>query len=200
MRKLAILVLALFALSACKDNPVTKKVKETRQNVKNTKEAVKEMNDIQKDIQELQETEPLTNEELKDWLPDEVMGMQRTGFKAGQMGVMNISSIEGTYSNEDKSKKFKVELIDGAGPMGATATAGMRMLFSQEFEEEDEYKTRRTVTKNGVKAVEEYRKNNNRSTIEFMQDERFYIKATGTNMDLDETWDAIDDLKTNKLG
>ncbi len=185
---------------ACKDNPVSKKIKETKQNVKNTNNAVKEMKNVQKDIEKLQKTEPLTNEDLKDWLPDEIDGMKRISFKAGQMGVIQIASVEAVYANDDKSKKFKIEVIDGAGAMGASATAGMRMLFSQEFEEETEYKTRKTAKRGGMKVIEEYRKNNNNSTIEFMQSDRFYIKGTGTNMDLDETWDNIEEMDPDKLG
>ncbi len=199
MKRLAILVLCLMIFSACKDNPVTEKIKETRENVSNAKKAVKEMEDMQKDIKELQEVEPLTNEDLKAWLPEEINGMKRTGFKAGQMGMMNIASIEGTYNNEDKSKRIRVELIDGAGSFGATATASMRLLFSQEFEEEDEYKVKRTTVRNGTKAIEEYRKNNSRSMVQFMQDDRFYIKVTGTNMNLEETWDAVDALEADEL-
>ncbi len=199
MKKLLFAVFVITTFIAC-ENPVTKKIKETKENVSNTTKAVKELNKMQDDIKELQKEEPLTNEELKEWLPDEVDGMKRISFKAGQMGMVQIASIEATYANEDKSKKFKIEVIDGAGQMGAAATAGMRMLFSQEFEEENEYKIRRTVKKNGVKAVEEYRKDNGRSTIEFMEEGRFYIKATGTNMDVDETWDAIGELDTEDLG
>ncbi|MCW8982335.1 MAG: hypothetical protein OQJ83_13205, partial [Altibacter sp.] len=70
----------------------------------------------------------------------------------------------------------------------------------QDFEEEDEYKTRRTVKKKGVKAIEEYHKNNNRSVIEFFKEDRFYMKATGTNMDIEATWEAIDELDANDLG
>lgn len=198
MKKCTLTLFSLLVLVAC-DNPVSKKIKETKEQVSNTTEAVKEITNMQEDIMELQKIEPLTNEDLKEWLPDEVNGMKRIAFKAGQMGMVQIASIEGTYATEDKSKKFKVEVIDGAGQMGAAATAGMRMLFSQEFEEESETKIRKTVQKNGVKAIEEYRKNNNSTTIEFMQSNRFYIKATGTNMDLEETWDAIEEIDSSDL-
>jgi len=200
MKKLFLLLFATVCMVACKDNPVSKKIKETKQQVSNTKNAVKEMKDVQKDIEKLQQTEPLTNADLKEWLPDELHGMKRISYKAGQMGVMQIASIEAVYANEDKSKKFKIEVIDGAGQMGASATVGMRMLFSQDFEEETEYKTRRTTERGGMKVIEEYRKNNNNSTIEFMQDDRFYIKGTGTNMDLDETWDNLEEMDADKLG
>jgi len=199
MKKLLLILAVCAAFTAC-ENPVSKKIKEAKENVSNATKAVKEMTDIQEDIQELQSVEPLTNDEMKAWLPDEINGMKRTAYKAGQMSFMKIASIEATYTSEDKSTKFKIEVIDGAGQLGATATAGMRMLFSQDFEEEDEYKTRRTIKKNGVKAIEEYRKNNNKSTIEFMQDDRFYMKATGTGMNIDETWDAIDELDADDLG
>jgi len=199
MKKLFLLTTLLVLFVGC-DNPVSKKIQETKEKVSNTTKAVKELNTMQEDILKLQEMEPLTNEDLKAWLPEDIDGMKRTGYKAGQMGMMQIASIEATYATEDKSQKFKVEIIDGAGQMGATATTAMRFMFSQDFEEETEYKTRRTMKRKGVKAIEEYRKNNNNSIIEFMEDDRFYIKATGTNMSLDQTWKAIDKLDTRDLG
>ncbi|MDP2687225.1 MAG: hypothetical protein Q8O62_08390 [Aequorivita sp.] len=196
-------VLALFVFSAllsCKDNPVSKKIKETKDVVSNSTNAVQEMTKMQDDIKELQEITPLTNEELKSWLPNEVNGMKRISYKAGQAGMMGIASVEAAFANEDKSKKFTISIIDGAGQVGAAATAGMRMVMSQDFEEESENGSRRTVTKNGTKAIEEYRTGNNNSTIQLMEGNRFYLEAKGNNMDIDETWDAIDELDLEDLG
>lgn len=196
-----VLALSIFAaLLSCKDNPVSEKIKETKDAVSNTTNAVKEMTNMQDDIQELRELTPLTNEELKSWMPDEVNGMNRISYKAGQAGMMNISSIEATYANEDKSKKFSINIIDGAGQVGAAATAGIRMMLTQDFEEENENGMRRTVKKDGNKAIEEYKSRNNNSKIQIMEGKRFYLEAKGTNMDLDETWDAIDELDLEDLG
>src|SRR5690554_705650 len=200
MKKYLFIVLAPFLFIGCKDNPVSKKIRETKETVSNTTNAVKEMNNMQTDIQDLQEMTPLTNEELKSWLPDDIKGMKRISYKAGQAGMMGIASIEATYANEDKYKKFTINVIDGAGQMGAAATMGMRLVMSQDFEEEDENGYKRTTTKNGAKAIEEYRTNNNRSKIQLMHDNRFYLDATGTNKDLDETWDAIKAINMKKLG
>lgn len=198
MKQLLLIIAVGGLLFAC-DNPVSKKIKETRENVSNTRKAVKEMENMQEDLEDLQQMEPLTNEELKAWLPEEINGMKRTGYKAGQTAYMQIAQVEGTYQNEDKSKRLKIQVIDGAGQMGAAATAGFRLVFSQDFEEEDEYKIRRTVRKNGMKAIEEYKKNNNNSEVQFMQNDRFYIQVNGTNMDLDETWDAIEEMDASDL-
>ena len=198
MKQLLLIIAVGGLLFAC-DNPVSKKIKETRENVSNTRKAVKEMENMQEDLEDLQQMEPLTNEELKAWLPEEINGMKRTGYKAGQTAYMQIAQVEGTYQNEDKSKRLKIQVIDGAGQMGAAATAGFRLVFSQDFEEEDEYKIRRTVRKNGMKAIEEYKKNNNNSEVQFMQNDRFYIQVNGINMDLDETWDAIEEMDASDL-
>lgn len=200
MMKKTLTILSFLAICASCENPVSKKIKETKQQVSNTTEAFKELNELQGDMEELQKVTPLTNDELKAWLPDEVNGMKRIGYKAGQGSYMQIAMIEATYANEDKSKKFKIEIMDGAGQMGAAATAGVRILFSQDFEEEDEYKSRRTVKKDGVKAIEEYRKNNNSSEVQLFHGDRFFINAKGTNMDVNETWYAIGDLDMDKLG
>ncbi len=200
MKKLNIFILCLVLLTACKDNPTVKKIKEAKDGVVNTTNVIKESAKMQDDIKGLSETTPLTNEEMKAWLPDEVDGMKRTAFKTGAMGMMNIASVEATYSSEDKGRTFKVEVIDGAGEMGAFSTAGLRMAFSMDFEEETETKTRKTVTKNGVKAIEEYNKSRNQSVIQLMQDNRFYVKATGENMEIDDLWSLIEKMNVEELG
>ncbi len=106
MKKYLFLLLICASLVACKDNPVSEKIQETQETVSNTSNAVNEINKMQDDIKDLAEVTPLTNAELKEWLPDEVEGMKRISYKAGEVGMMGISSIEATYANEDKSKSF----------------------------------------------------------------------------------------------
>ncbi len=200
MKNLILLLSIAMLVFSCKDNPAVKKMKQAKDGVVNTKNVIKESTNMQDDIKNLSEMTPLTNEELKSWLPENVDGMKRTSYKAGAMGMMNIASLEATYATEDKSRSFKIEVIDGAGEMGALSTAGMRMAFAQDFEEETEDKTRKSVTKNGSKAIEEYNKRRNQSVIQFMQDKRFYIKATGDKMDIDDLWDLIDEMDIEDLG
>jgi hypothetical protein len=199
MKKALLFFMTMALFTACKDNPVVKKAQEARENVSNTQKIIKETTRMQDDIKELSETTPLTNDEMRAWLPDEVDGMNRTAFKMGGMGMMNIASVEATYTSEDKEKSFKIEVIDGAGEMGAMATTGMRMALSMDFEEETESKTKKTVTRNGVKAIEEYDKRRNRSIVQVLHEGRLYVQATGNNMQVDEVWDLIEKMKLNNL-
>ena len=199
MKKILIACIAIATIVAC-DNPVTEKIKETKQNVENVTKASKEINKMGDDIKELQGMEPLTNEEMKTWLPESVNGMKRVGYKAGQASYMKIASIEATYTNDDKTKTFKINIIDGAGEIGASATAGARMMLAMDMEEEDVYKTKRTLTRNNVRAMEEYKKKSNSTVIQLMQGKRFYLQVNAKNMEIDETWEAIDDLDLDDLG
>src|SRR5690606_36111226 len=98
MKKGILLFAIIMLLFACKDNLIVKKAKEAKENVSNTQKVIKESTKLQEGIKELSETTPLTNEEMKTWLPDDVGGLKRTAFKTGAMGMMNIASIEATYT------------------------------------------------------------------------------------------------------
>jgi len=199
MKKALLFLMTIAFFTACKDNPVVKKANEARENISNTQKIIKETTKMQDNIKELSEKTPLTNDEMRAWLPDEVDGMNRSAFKMGAMGMMNIASVEATYTSEDKEKSFKIEVIDGAGEMGAMATSGMRMALSMDFEEETESKTKRSVTRNGVKAIEEYDKRRNRSIVQVLHYGRLYIQATGNNLEVDEVWNLIEKMKLDNL-
>lgn len=202
MKKYVLTAFCAVVLIACgKDNPVSEKIeklKETKDAVSNVSKAAKEINSMKDDLQRLKDVTPLTNEELKEWLPDEVLGMPRKSFKAGEASYLNVSSISASYSNEDKSKTFSLTIYDGAGEMGSAMTAGFRMLIAQDFEEEDENGFKRTTKRNDLKVIEIQRNGN--SEVQMMQSDRFFLEAKGQNMDLNELWKAVDALKLNKLG
>ncbi len=199
MKKLFILGIIICSAISCKDNPTVKKANEVKDNISNTTKAARELNRMQEDIQDLQEQEPLTNEDLKKWLPEELKDMKRTSYRAGQLGMASIASIEATYQEENSDKKLNVRVIDGAGQMGASMTAGVRMMLSQDFEEDSNRESRRTIKKKGMKVIETYRKNSNDSKLEFLHDDRFFVSLEGDNMDLDELWDRVDELDFDDL-
>jgi len=186
-------------LVGCKDNPAVENAEEVKDNVQNTTRTVKEMNSVKEGMESLAGMTPHTNEALKNWLPDEINGLVRTGFKAGQVGVVAITSIEATYEGQDKTKKFKFQLLDGAGEMGSSAIAGARILLNQEFEEETQNRIKKTTMHNGIKAIEEFRKDGSKSSLQFVYGDRFYLDATGTNMTMEEVWSAVEGLHMDKL-
>ncbi len=181
------------------------KVKETKKNIKEAKEGIgaigKMANEAKKmteGIEELANTEPLTSDDFKEWMPESIGDLQRTGFKNNALGAMNVSSSEATYKSEDGAQQIKITIIDGAGT-GSFAIAGIRMASSIDMEEQDEYGYKKTVTKNGVKAMEEFKNRNNQTTLMFLHDERFGVTIDGRGMEAEEVWNKLDDMNLNQL-
>lgn len=208
MKNIVIAICAVALFIGCKDNPVSQKINEVQESVSNATEAASEItekvsnvsnmaegySELEKRMKELSKVPPKTNDELKALLPEQVTGMKRTGYSTGKLNIMNIASINGTYANEDKSKEVSVKIIDGAGESGAVVLSGKYMLFSRDFERESETEMEKSTTHNGTKAVVRYNKTNNNSTIQFMQNDRFYVEVDASNMSLEETWEFIEAL------
>lgn len=198
MKKNTLAVIALLALASCS------KVSEKVQQVKEAKEAVTQVSDVmeeaknlESDIKKLREATPITNDELKACLPEEIMGMKRISYKAGETSMLNVSSISAEYANEDKSKKFSMTLTDGAGPMASSIVSGVKMGMARDFEEESEEGFRRSITRNGVKAIEEQKKD--KSYVKIIINDRFFLDAKGSHMSVEELWKAVETLNFDNL-
>ncbi len=201
MKKILIGTFCAALMFSCgKDNPVSKKIeqaKEAKENISNAGKVIKESQNFQQDMERLSALEPLTNAEFKEWMPEEVNGMKRNSFKAGETAMLQISSAEAGFSDEEKTKRFGVTITDGAGAMGASAISSLSMSLKMSMEEEDESGYKKTMDKNGVRAMEEYRNENTK--IQLIAKGRYWVEATGDNMTPEETWKAVDALKLDKL-
>lgn len=201
MKKILIGTFCAALMFSCgKDNPVSKKIeqaKEAKENISNAGKVIKESQNFQQDFERLSALEPLTNAEFKEWMPEEVNGMKRNSFKAGETAMLQISSAEAGFSDEEKTKRFGVTITDGAGAMGASAISSLSMSLKMSMEEEDESGYKKTMDKNGVRAMEEYRNENTK--IQLIAKGRYWVEATGDNMTPEETWKAVDALKLDKL-
>lgn len=201
MKKILIGTFCAALMFSCgKDNPVSKKIeqaKEAKDNISNAGKVIKESQNFQQDIERLSALDPLTNAEFKEWMPEEVNGMKRNSFKAGETSMLQISSAEASFSDEEKTKRFNMTVTDGAGAMGASAISGLSMSLKMSTEEEDESGYKKTMERNGVRAMEEYRNENTK--IQLISKGRYWVEATGNNMTPEETWKAVDALKLDKL-
>jgi len=195
MRKTFLLLLLGFAIIGCKDNPVSQKISEAKKEVTGVTKAMKEMHDMKGDIEGLAEVEPLSNEELKALLPEQIGGLTRTGFHTGEGAMLGVASINGSYATEDQEKSVTINIIDGAGATGASVLVGIRMMLLQDFEKEDQYVSEKTITRKGVKAIVEKDKTSPGSRIKYLHDNRFFVDAEGHGVEADELWTILDRLK-----
>jgi hypothetical protein len=178
---------------------VKEKLKTAKKSVSNTTTLIKEAQKIEGKIEKLKDAEPLTNNQLKEWLPKSLGSLERTGFKVGQAGMYQVNSVEGTFKTSDGKQKFNVMVIDGAGPTGSMMAAGYGMFGNMEMEVEDEYKHQQTVTVKGIKAQQTYKKKANNTQLLFAYEERFLITINATEMNVEETWEMTQKLDLEEL-
>jgi len=179
---------------------VKEKLKKAKQGVSNVTTIAEKAQEAQEDIEKLKDVTPLTNEELKEWLPQSVEGLERSGFKVGAAGYANVASIEGTYSLKGQDQKFKVSVIDGAGQAGSMIIAGLGMAAKMDMEQEDENKHTKSVTVGDVRAQQTFHKKRNETALQFVVDNRFGVMVNGVKMNPEKTWKFVEELNLNNLG
>ncbi|MFS4417287.1 hypothetical protein [Maribacter sp. 2307ULW6-5] len=195
---IALPLLSALVLMACVGE-VKEKLKTAKEGVSNASTLVKEAQKASSRVEKLREAVPLTNEQLKAWLPENLDGMERTGFKVGQAGMYKVNSVEGTYKASEEKKKFNVMVIDGAGPTGSMMSASYGLLGNFEMESEDEYEHQQTVEVGGIKAQQTYKKKLNDTQLLFAYRERFLVTVNATDINVAETWELTEKLNLGAL-
>lgn len=188
---LSISILLVSCLQETKE-----KMKKTTQEIKAATTLVENAQTVQDQAMKLAEKTPLSNEQLKSWLPNTIMGMERSAFKVGNMAFTGAASIKGTYKEEDK--QFVVEVVDGAGSMGGMVImAGVAARV--DMEEDNEFQHMKTLERNGIQAKQTYYKKQNKTQLLFLYDDRFLVEINGDGMGVDETWQAVGKLNLKDL-
>ena len=190
---------------ACKkeNNPLNKikeatgKVKEAKQGFDNVNEILKGAEDLEKNIEKLSELTPITKEQIKTWMPEEINDLKRTEYNIG--GVMGISTFKLTFKG-DADKMIKITISDGAGK-GSAMIGMFSMMQNMEIDKENESGYERTQTFDGQPTLIKYQSSENyeKSTLQCLFNERFGIEATAWKMTPDELWSYIKKLEINKL-
>src|SRR5699024_90696 len=116
-----------------------------------------EVQDAEKNYKELTSLTPLTNDQLKAWMPEKLMAMKRTAYSIGG-GYLSSASLNATYSQKDQSKEVKIQVMDGADSIAASVISLFRISLARDFEQETQSHVKKSVEKDGVKAIEKYQK------------------------------------------
>lgn len=147
---------------------------------------------------DLSEVTPRTVEELETWLPETLLGLSLKSSQPGSMSKRGISGIGANYG-EPSDERVIVTVTDCAGPEGGMAVGMFRPLFTSEFDQSSESGYERTVTENGIRAVESFSQYENNYTISIFYKERFAVSLNGYAVSRDELWEAVGELQLDRL-
>lgn len=196
MRQFLLPALALtFCVTACNSDKNTSETETDKDTTKVEVKGIQSPADIlAQKMEELKKMPALTIEELKSYLPDEINGVKRNNYSASSS--MGYSFVQGQYKKNNRTQ-LQVMLYDCAGESGsawyATTYSG-QMNFQQETETE----YTKTIDFMGNKAIENFKKNDNHTTLTFVANDRILVMITGMNMSPDEVKEAAQKLNFQK--
>lgn len=198
MRILLTILIGTVLIYSCNSNKDKITVKdadgtETTVDMGSLKDIAKAMEESQDKSEELKKLTPLSVDQLKAMLPDEIMGMKRSRFSANSM--MGAANATATYKSED-GKELKLNIFDCAGEAGA-GIYSLRYWTLMNFESEDDNGYQKTVDFKGQKAVESYKKYNEEYGITYMANDRFLVSVEGEKTGLDVVKQVAGGLSLN---
>jgi len=180
------LLFAAMSIVACKNNrsktmTITSEDGKSKVSV-NATSVTAATDEMQKKMEELKKLAPLTTDQLKAMLPEEIMGMKRSNFSANSM--MGYASAEARYKNENDDKEIELNIFDCAGEAGA-GIYSLSYWTKMSIQSESDNGYTKTVDFNGDKAVETYDKGSDRYELTYVASDRLLVTVKGEKTGLD---------------
>lgn len=192
---ISLLLISAVFFAACKNNnpksmTITSKDGKSKVSV-DVNSVAATTDDVQKKLEELKKLTPLTTDQLKAMLPEELVGMKRSSFSANSM--MGFATAEATYKKADEDKEMSVSIFDCAGEAGAGIySLSYWTKMSMQSESDNGYS--KTVDFNGKKAVESYEKSGDRYELTYVSSDRLLVNVKGEKTGLDAVKQAAEAL------
>ncbi|MGA9212792.1 hypothetical protein [Kaistella sp.] len=204
MKKLMIATSVLLLVACSKEEKVktekTGSLSDLVSSAKSYSKVSSSMQDVTKNIENLKNIPPLTNEELKAVLPDQLLGLKRKELSVGDNAMMNLSTAEAKYT-DDNNKKIKVEIIDGAGETGSAMVSIMMLGMNVNQEKITETGFEKSTEINGAKSIisEDKKSEKISSKIQTVLKNRYLLTLNADGFSYDELSKAIGELNTSAL-
>lgn len=175
-----------------------KKVKEAKEGFEAMGELTKAGSGVTKDMKNLSELTAWSQQDFEKWAPGtSFRGLERTEMTLGNHSEASIHIV---YGSANEGKRLDIVVVDGADPVGTMVISMTNMFLNSDLARKkinEDPNDGNIVDKHGVTAKEHYSGGDN--VIETVVNERFYVKLAGSDMTMDEVWDAFKALKTDKL-
>jgi hypothetical protein len=169
--------------------------------------AAKEMQDAVAGRTGAEPVEPVDFRELKDLLPEEVVGWKRVSHEGQRSGAagFTVSTASALYQPEDRRyTTINIELIDtgGLGSLGGLATVGMATWLSMEVDRETDSGYERTREYNGYPAYETFMAKDGEigsAQLNIVVERRFVVQLNGADVRMEDVMSAADELDLERL-
>lgn len=139
---------------------------------------------------------PMSNEQLKKWIPEKVGEMVQHKLLVGHKQSMGMSGAISTYFEEiSEEQQVSMEVLDGAGATGAVMLKSIIQKLVPDYEEQKANGYSRIYEREGLRVWEKFNTLDQTAEIEYVLDGRFHFIFKGHQIELDELWAFVKEVK-----
>lgn len=139
---------------------------------------------------------PISNEQLKDWIPEKIGEMVQHKLLVGHKQSMGMSGAISTYHEEiSEEQQVSMEVLDGAGAIGAVMLKSIIQKLVPDYEEQKANGYSRIYERDGLRVWEKFNTLDQTAEIEYVLDGRFHFIFKGHQIELDELWAFVREVK-----
>jgi|AntRauMFilla1563_2_1112583.scaffolds.fasta_scaffold08744_2 hypothetical protein len=132
---------------------------------------------------------PMSNEQFKKWIPEQVGAMMQRKLLIGHKQGMKMSGAIATYQEKGQAmEQISMEILDGAGPIGAVMLKSIAQKLTLDYEEQTDTGYSRIYEREGVRVWEKLDSSNQFVEIEYVTKGRFHFIFKGHQIEMEELW------------
>jgi len=154
-------------------------------------------NDILNNPSEALEVQiPMSNEQLKEWIPEKVGEMELRKLIIGHKQGMEMSGAVVTYEVKGhKEKQISMEVLDGAGATGSVMLKSISQKLILDYEEKMETGYSKIYERDGVRVWERFNSLDHSADIEYVTRGRFHFIFKGHQIEMEELWGFVREVQ-----
>lgn len=138
---------------------------------------------------------PLTKENFKYWLPNELGHFRKIDIVAGHLESVNVSGVQAHYVHRKfQEKQICIEIVDGAGPIASVFLEGAIQKLEWDYEELNENGFSRIIEWDGVRVWEKENGIIPTSEMEFVRNGRFHFSVQADQLSIRELREFVDGI------
>lgn len=135
---------------------------------------------------------PLSNDKIKDLLPEKIGLYNRTKMMSGHTESLGFAGIQALYQHfPGAEKSISIEITDGAGITGAVMVNAAEQRLKMDFEEKNSIGYTRIFEKEGLRVREKENTFDSYAEIEFVFQKRFIVLFRAQKTPMHELWEFI---------
>ncbi len=139
---------------------------------------------------------PMSNEQLKEWIPEKIGEMEQRKLIVGHKQGMEMSGAVATYEDKGhKEKQISMEVLDGAGAIGAVMLKSISQKLILDYEEKMPNGYSKIYERDGVRVWERFNSLDHSADIEYVTRGRFHFIFKGHQIEMEELWGFVREVQ-----